>query len=90
MSDTELSSLLQRNNELLEILVKLQLKSTLDDELSDPMNRKLYELTGKQSIRKISSELKMSAGKISGIWKRWEQHGLLIKDGRSYKRVIWV
>lgn len=88
MNDPSVASLLQRNNELLEILVKLQLKSTLNEELSDPKNRKLYELTGNKSIGEISKELKMSAGKISGIWKRWEQQGLLIKDGRSYKRVI--
>lgn len=88
MSDPSVASLVQRSNELLEILVKLQLRSTLSEELSDPKNRKLYNLTGNKGVTDISKGLKMSAGKISGIWKRWEQKGLLIKDGRSYRRVI--
>ncbi len=88
MNDPSVAALLQRNNELLEILVKLQLKSTLSEELSDPQNRKLYELTGDKPVGHISKELKMAAGKISRTWQRWEQQGLLIKDGRSYKRVI--
>lgn len=88
MNDPSVASLVQRSNELLGILVKLQLRSTLSEELSDPKNRKLYELTGIKGVTEISKELKVSAGKISGIWKRWEQQGLLTKDGRSYKRVI--
>ncbi|MEO1019275.1 MAG: hypothetical protein AAFY56_16525 [Pseudomonadota bacterium] len=88
MSEQSVESLLQRNNELLEILVKLQLKTELTNVLSDPDSKKLYDLTGTKSISEISKALGVSAGKISGIWKRWEQQGLLIKEGRSYKRVI--
>lgn len=88
MNDSSTNDLLQRNNELLEILVRLQLKPALDEELADPKNRQLYELTGKLPIGRIAAQLKMSAGKISGIWQRWEQRGLLIKDGRSYRRAV--
>lgn len=56
MSEIDIASLLQRNNELLEVLVKLQLGPVLSDEISDPESQKLYKLTGEKSRSKISSE----------------------------------
>lgn len=81
--------LIKRTNELLEVLVKLQLGDVLQDELSEPKKRKLYELTGGSLARPaISTKVGMSGGSISGHWKRWEELGLLIKDGKSYKKVL--
>ena len=81
--------LLERTNELLEVLVKLQLGDVLKNELSDPKKRQLYELTGcSLAVKAIAAKVGISAGSISGYWQRWEQLGLLIKDGKSYRKVL--
>ena len=83
MSDWSVTSLLRRNNELQENLVKLQLNTALNDELSDLANQMVSELTDNKSGAEVSKELKISVGKISGIRRRWEQKGMLINDGHS-------
>lgn len=81
--------LLRRTNELLEVLVKLQVTDVLQAELADPKKKQLYELTGGSlAVKAISSKIGMATGVISGNWKRWEQMGLLIKDGKSYRKVL--
>jgi hypothetical protein len=82
-------ALIKRTNELLEVLVKLQLGDVLKNELADPKRRQLYELTGGNLARPaISAKVGMSGGAISGHWQRWEQLGLLIKDSKSYRKVL--
>ena len=87
--EAQMVPLIKRTNELLEVLVKVQLGGVLRDELADPKKRQLYELTGGSLARPaISTKVGMSGGAISGHWKRWEQLGLLIKDGKSYRKVL--
>lgn len=88
-SQSDISALLQRTNDLLLILVKAQLRSIIETELSDNKRKELYVLTGDSvPIKKISERVGMSTGTISRIWQHWENVGLLIKDGKSYRRVI--
>ena len=88
-SQSDLSALLQRTNDLLLVLVKAHLKSVIEAELSDKKRKDLYVLTGDPiPIKKISEKVGMSTGTISQIWQHWEDVGLLIKDGKSYRRVI--
>lgn len=87
--NADIAALITRTNELLTVLVKLQLRDALEIELADLKKRKLYEHTGGSlAVKAISAKIGMSAGAISGHWKRWEKLGLLIKDGASYRRVL--
>ena len=88
-NEVDLSSFLQRTNDLLLILVKMQLRAVIVAELSDPKKKSLYELTGTAlPVKKISEQIGMATGTISTTWQHWEDVGLLIKDGKSYRRVL--
>lgn len=89
MNADYLAQLLLRTNELLTVLAKAAVKPALETELSTPQRRKLYDLTGGDfSIDQISKKLRMSTGAISTLWQRWESVGLLIKDGKRYRKVL--
>jgi predicted transcriptional regulator len=85
----DLVSLLRRTNELLLVIVKAQMKDILKAELSNKKKKQLYELTGTSiPIKKISEMVGVSTGAISTIWKNWEYAGLIIKDGKTYRRTL--
>ena len=70
-------------------IAKALMTPLLEKELSDPKMAKLWDLTGKDvPTTQITKKLKVSATKVSDAWKRWERMGLLIKDGRSYRKVV--
>ncbi|MGD0551500.1 MAG: hypothetical protein ABSB25_02485 [Sedimentisphaerales bacterium] len=79
---------LQRIEELLNALLKVQLAPILEKEFSDATKAKLYKAIGKDGIVKLSKKLDCSTGWISGVWKNWEQLGLIVKDGKSYRRIL--
>ena len=79
---------LQHIEELLQTLLKPQIAPILDRELTDPKMKSLYALTGSRTVNDLAKQTGFSTGKISGIWKHWEQLGLLIKEGRSYRKVL--
>ena len=74
--------------QLLVLLTRTQLEPVLQKEFADPRMQNLYELTGTRGQREIKKELNMSANTISDAWKRWEQMGLLVREGQEYRRVI--
>jgi len=74
--------------ELLEVLVKSKLSENIKQETEDPKRKLLYELTGKANIKTIVQRTGFSAGKVSGIWKKWESTGILKRDGQSYSRIV--
>jgi Predicted transcriptional regulator len=85
----DIGLLLQRTNDLLETLVRLQLRPIIESELSDTKKKKLYELTGGSlPIKQISERVGLATGTISQTWQRWEDAGLLIKNGKSYRKVL--
>ena len=89
IDESNIVPLIERTNDLLEVLVKLQLGDVLRDELADPKKRQLYEMTGgAMAVKAISTKVGMGAGSISRQWQRWEQLGLLIKDSKSYRKVL--
>ncbi len=89
MSDNaEVLKMLNRIEQLLVLLTKTHLAPLLQKELADPRMAQLYELTGSHGQREVKKKLNMSATTISEAWKRWEQMGLLIKEGQEYRRVI--
>lgn len=84
----ETLSTLKRIEESLSILVRCQLAPTLRPELVDPKMAKVYNLTGNKNSKIIAKEASCSESTVSSSWKRWEQLGLLIKDGKSYRKVL--
>jgi len=79
---------LQRMEALLRILVKLELRSIMDTELTTDMLRKLYEMTGATNAREITRATGLGLGTVSRTWSRWEQLGLVIKDGKYYRKSL--
>jgi len=84
MSD-ELEALL-RIEKLLRSLVRISLAEPMKGLLATDELRELYLNTGKLKRQDLEKRTGFSAGKISGLWSQWEQAGLLIKDGKSFKK----
>lgn len=85
----ELVALARRQNELLTVIAKAAVADKLASELAAPKARKLYELTGGAlPVKEISKKVGLGAGSISRLWQRWEQLGLLIKDGKRYRKAV--
>lgn len=79
---------LRRIEDLLTALVKSKLTSVIEQELSDPKMKKLYELTGECTVRELKKKTGFAIGTISRIWQRWENLGLIVKDGKRYRKVV--
>ncbi len=79
---------LKRIETLLAALVKAKLSDEIGIRLKDPKRKPLYELTGKGTVRDLARKTGFSIGQISKVWQEWEQAGLLIKDGKQYKKVF--
>ncbi len=61
----------------------------LDEELARRKNEQLYKLTGGDlPVGAISTRIGLAASTISETWQRWERQGLLVKDGKRYKKVL--
>ena len=89
MSDSEETlKVLRRIEQWVAMLAKAQLFPILKAELSDPRMAQLYKVTGTLGQREIKKKLNMSANTISSSWKRWEQQGLLVKQGNEYRKVF--
>jgi hypothetical protein len=85
---SELVAATRRIEQLVEILAKLSLRQVMAEELSDPIAEALYKATGTKTITEISAEIGWSAATISRTWTRWNRLGLLVKNGRSYRRTF--
>lgn len=85
---TEVLKKLNRIEQLLVLVTKAQMTPVLQKEFTDPRMLQLYELTGTHGQREIKKKLNMSANTISDAWKRWEQLGLLTKEGQEYRKVL--
>jgi hypothetical protein len=88
MSDTEMLGYLKQIEEWLAIIAKTQLGPILQREIADKRMAELWQLTGKTSQREVKTKLNMSANTISSAWQRWERLGLLVKEGKEYRRVL--
>lgn len=85
MNGAELETL-QNIENLLRSLVKISLTETMSRVLTDDRLRDLYLYTGKLKRGDLEKRTGFSAGKISGLWAEWELEGLLVKDGKSYRK----
>lgn len=87
-NQTDLVASLRRIEDLLTVLVKSQLSDVISHELSDKKIKQLYDLTGGYTARELEKRTNYSLASISRIWQRWESLGLLIKDGKTYRKVL--
>ena len=71
---------------MIGFLVKHKISERLK-HLSD-IEGKIYELTGINNQAEIVKSLKTAPNTVSNTWKKLESEGLLIKDGKSYKKVV--
>ncbi len=81
-------AVLKRIELLLTALVKKQMAAVLEEELRDPKKRELYRLTGKYTSRELVARTHSSPKTISQLWQRWESLGLLVKDGKKYRKIF--
>lgn len=76
----------------IEVLLEIMAKTAVADKLAKVLKEKkhafLYENTGDLPRPELEKKTGFSAGKISGLWSQWEREGLLVKDGKSYRRVF--
>jgi hypothetical protein len=85
----ELAGLIRRTNELLTVLAKKAMADVLETELAKPKYDELYRLTGGDlPVKAISQKVGIAVGTISVTWQKWEELGLLVKDGHRYRRVL--
>ena len=72
--------------EMLEFLVKQRILDKVNNlNLSE---KKIYELTGDKGQTNIAKLLKVAPNTISHLWKKLEKEGILIKDGKGYRKVV--
>lgn len=79
---------LRRIEELMRAVARATLSEALTEILADRDLRLLYERAGKIPTKELSRKTRFSARKISGLWKKWEAKGLMVKDGKSYRPIL--
>jgi len=55
----------------------------LGEILIDKKHRLLFEGAGQFPVTELSKKTGLSTATISRLWQKWEQMGLLVKDGKQ-------
>jgi len=79
---------LTRIEGLLTVIAKALLSDRLNGIMNDPKQRMIYQAAGQIPIKELAKKTRSSFSTISGLWQKWEQAGLMIKDGKSYRPVL--
>ncbi len=82
------TAVLTRIEYLLQVIAKVQLAPLVERELVDDRTRSLYELTGTVTAAEAARKLKLGKKTVLDTWKRWESLGLVMRDGKQYKKAI--
>src|SRR3989344_4700136 len=77
---------IKKIREMLGFLVKQKVSERLNKLNAD--EKRVYDLTGNEKRDSIKTKTGFAAGKISKIWQRLEDEGLLIKEGKGYRKVV--
>jgi Fic family protein len=85
---SELGATLRRIEELLATVVKAGLAPVLESELADKGQRFLYEHVGKLTGQELAKKSGLSTSTVSRTLQKWEQLGLLVKEGKGYRRIV--
>jgi DNA-binding MarR family transcriptional regulator len=84
----EVKEILLRIEDLLRALLRASVSDKLAEIQADKTLRQIYDMTGERfTVSQIAKRTAISTGKVSGIWKSWEQLGLLVKQGKSYRKL---
>ena len=79
---------LSRTEQLLTGLLRAATASTVAEIRADRTLSLVYSLTGRAGVAEIAKRAKISTGKVSGIWQRWEDAGLIVKDGKAFRKLV--
>lgn len=77
---------IKKIREMLEFLIKQKLVEKVKN--LNETERKIYELTEEKGQTEIVKILKVAPNTVSNTWKKLEADGLLVKEGKGYKKVI--
>lgn len=77
---------IRKIREMLEFLVKQKIIEKINKLNKD--ERRVYDLTGSGKRSLIENKTGFAAGKISKIWIKLEEEGLLVKEGKIYRKVV--
>jgi DNA-binding MarR family transcriptional regulator len=84
-----LKDALLRIEDLLRAMLRASASDKLTEIRADATLRQIYDMTGENlTVSQIAKRIGISTGKVSGIWKSWEEAGLLTKQGKSYRKLI--
>ena len=89
-NDSErLSDLIERQNELLRLLVGPVAQAVAKDRLETSDQRKVFACTdGSRSSRQIASETGVSKSTVSRWWQEWHRAGLIVEPASGNPRAV--
>lgn len=86
--DTSTNDILLRIDQTLMGILKALLTDQVKEIRSNQTLSRIYDMTGTgKTVGEIAKKAKISTGKVSGIWKAWEDSGLIVKSGKSFKKM---
>ena len=77
---------IKKIREMLEFLVKQKVSERLNK--LNGIERKIYDLTGEKGQTEIVKILNTAPNTVSNLWKKLESEGILVKEGKGYRKVI--
>lgn len=85
---SETNEILLRIEKLLTAILRSTVADHLEEIRTNKTLRTIFEMTGgKWTVAEIAKKSKVSTGKVSGLWQSWEEAGLIVKDGKSYRKL---
>ena len=88
MTNDEIAQSLKNIEKHLEVLVRFNYSQIKKQAFENESEEKVFEMTGVKGQKEICSELHISPNKLSDLWNKWLDIGLLIKEGTSYKKKV--
>jgi hypothetical protein len=86
--NTEIQHTLKRIEDLLTALTKVALRDAMGKHIADKNSKLIYENLDRLTVRQLSKKTGFATGKISGLCQEWERDGLLLKEGKKYRRLF--
>ena len=77
---------IKKIREMLEFLIKQKILDVLNKLNAD--EKKIYNLTGEKGQTEIVKILNTAPNTVSNLWKKLESEGILVKEGKGYRKVI--
>jgi hypothetical protein len=85
---TEELTTLRRIETLVATITRVLLADKIAKVMKNADHRFIYEHTGSMAVKELSRRTGLGTGTISRLWSQWEQDGLIVKHGKSYRRVF--